>query len=554
MRKIVVGKNESAPALIEKISAELAPEITLVIPKNSALKDAMGSFDLIARAAREVDKRITVESVDEDILALARGGGLDASHPLFSQGGGLRPFADILPMAKAESEAQVKITRKKGKKTVNVSVPVESEAASVTLKPNGPDVSFQPQVRVAPSNLRVIAPPLETDQAEISKSSPRSFWSRPKTWLWLTSLLVLIGLALWLITAFFSRVTVTVNFRKTQFQNSDTFLADKTITGTNLDQKTLPAEVFKDRKNTTQLFPASGRAQVSQKAKGEIVIYNAYNSKPQILVATTRFQAPDGKMFRLDSQVTVPGAEVVDGKIIPASVTANVTADVAGPGYNVGPVPKLTIPGFKGTPRYDAFYGNLPQGTSDGFIGERGVPTNQDIAAAKIKTTSILTGSFTENVLASRPADYKILEGASSVAVTKLTVNSNTNAQGNFSVLGEAEYQAIGFRETDLKTILLQVATQNQPGQVFEKIDLTYSNVKPNFTQGTLQFTAAAAGILRPDFSADKFKQSILGLGIGEAQSLTGKLPGLSDAKLSLWPTWLGTVPGDPQRVMIITN
>ncbi len=70
----------------------------------------------------------------------------------------------------------------------------------------------------------------------------------------------------------------------------------------------------------------------------------------------TRFLALDGKIFRLTKGITVPGAKIVEGKIIPSSIEAAVIADQPGEAYNIGPVSRFSIPGLKGTPKYEAFY------------------------------------------------------------------------------------------------------------------------------------------------------------------------------------------------------
>ena len=94
-------------------------------------------------------------------------------------------------------------------------------------------------------------------------------------------------------------------------------------------------------------------------------------------------------------------------------------ADQAGPDYNVSSTPKLTIPGFEGTPKYTAFYGALASGTSGGFVGEKAVPTASDIAAAKQKVTDTLTSDLQNSLTGSYTNNFKILPGATAIQITK---------------------------------------------------------------------------------------------------------------------------------------
>src|SRR3989344_8299374 len=58
----------------------------------------------------------------------------------------------------------------------------------------------------------------------------------------------------------------------------------------------------------TTTVSTSGMQHVSKPATGVITIFNAHSTASQELVATTRFSAPDGKVYRIRSTVVVPGA------------------------------------------------------------------------------------------------------------------------------------------------------------------------------------------------------------------------------------------------------
>jgi hypothetical protein len=72
MKKIIVEKNESVADLIDRILNEPDNKITLVIPKGSALGKTMRNFHILRREIEDVGKAITIESVDENILAFAK--------------------------------------------------------------------------------------------------------------------------------------------------------------------------------------------------------------------------------------------------------------------------------------------------------------------------------------------------------------------------------------------------------------------------------------------------------------------------------------------------
>ena len=89
---------------------------------------------------------------------------------------------------------------------------------------------------------------------------------------------------------------------------------------------------------------SSGRASSgNQKARGTLIISNEYSSDTQPLIATTRFETGDGKIFRLAESVTVPGVTIVDGKRQPGIVEAVVIADAPGmPTMSLRPILRLS--------------------------------------------------------------------------------------------------------------------------------------------------------------------------------------------------------------------
>lgn len=361
-----------------------------------------------------------------------------------------------------------------------------------------------------------------------------------------------------IVNNYFNKADVVITFTRTPWSYEHAFSADKSVSNVDFNKNILPGWIVTDTKNTVQLYPASSNKDVSQKAQGTITIYNAYSSAPQTLVATTRFATPDGKIFRIPASVIVPGAQINNGNIIPSSIDATVVADVAGEGYNVGPVSKLTIPGFKGSPRYDGFYGELKSGTSGGFIGEKAVPTADDIAKAKDKTTAALRSALDNSLTAAYPTDCKVLDGAEQFNVTKLKVDEDTNASGSFSVLGEANILVLCFRETGEKSLdsfLSAAAAASNPNMVFDgNPQINYSQIKVDFKNGKETFDVSASGDLKPDFSADDFKSSILGKNVSDVRSAIAALPHLASAKVSLWPIWLWSLPANPNHVKITVN
>ncbi len=545
IKKISVEKNEGAGEVVDRILGEPDRALVLVVPKGSALGKSARNFHLIKQETAAAGKKISVESVDEHILALAKNAGMAAGHPLLKERGvsGIAGISDIVPVAAAadmhEEESVEEETAEE--ETENIYEETKQEAQTFLKEENR---FFK---------KRVIPPASEAEEEEEAVRRGAAWGKRT---LWAAVALVIFAAILYGVTVFFGSAKIGITFKKTPWAYAATITADKAVSVINTSANIIPAQIFLVPKNITQLFPASGKQAVSLKARGVITIYNAYSSSPQTLVATTRFVTPDGKIFRLADSVIVPGAKITNGQIVPSSTSAAIVADQPGPAYNVSSTPKLTIPGFKGTPRYDAFYGSIASSTSGGFIGTKAVPTASDIAAAKQKVTDILTSDLEDGITGSYTSNFKILDGATNIQITKLTVNTSTNESGQFSVFGEGTFSAIGFDEsgtatTSLKYFLWLLSQSTKPSSTFSNLALNYASVSPNFSAGKLSFSLNAQGSLEPAFSVDDFRGSVAGERISDAKNAVASLPDLEEGTISVWPAWLWQLPSNPNKIQV---
>jgi hypothetical protein len=571
-KKILVEKEESVGEVIDRILGEPDNTLLLVVPKGSMLGKSARNFHLIEREAADAGKEISVESVDENILAFAKNAGMTIGHPLLRERGvmGTSGISDIVPVVRHE-----KVREAVGETDAEER---EVEEPLRGRRRNGHKASLEAKEDVTEDvGDGGIGANEEVRQEERSffKEEDRFFKKRPLSvveetndeaeeepsrggagkWIGLAvAALVVFAAILYGITIIFGSAKINITFKKTPWSYTGNFTADKAASRINAANNVIPAQIFSVPKNLTQLFPASGHQNVSLKAQGTVTIYNAYSSSPQTLVATTRFVTPAGKVFRLVNTILVPGAVVTNGVIVPSSIDAAIIADQAGPDYNVSSTPKLTIPGFSGTPKYNAFYGSIASGTSGGYIGEKAVPTAADITAAKQAVTSSLMTALQGGLVGSYTNNFKILPGATTMQIIKLTVNTTTDETGRFSVFGEGTLSAIGFDETAFKAFLLSLAQQTEASSTFNALALTYATATPNFTNGTLGFSLNAQGSLEPTFSVNDFSQTIAGKKISDAKDSISALPELQEGTISVWPAWLWQIPGNPKKIQMTVD
>ncbi|MEK7093913.1 MAG: hypothetical protein AAB903_01060, partial [Patescibacteria group bacterium] len=299
---------------------------------------------------------------------------------------------------------------------------------------------------------------------------------------------------------------------------------------------------------------ATGKKLTSQKATANVMLYNGYDSSPQALVATTRLATPDGKIFRLDKSVTVPGAKLESGKITPASIEVTVTADRPGTEYNVGPFEKMTVVGFKGTPKYDGFYAVMKEKAKGGIIGEVPFPTDDDIKKAEEKTRGIIQSSLDLDIRRRVPEELKILKEASTAQVSKLVLDKVTDEQGNFSVQGEGQLSVIAFKETDVEKVLENIMKEDHTDQAFRTITVNYSNAQPDFVNGKMSIMVKGVAVLTSPLDSNSLKGQVAGKSLSEAKRVLSALAGLEQAKIGIYPPWLWSMPSNPERITVILD
>jgi len=318
----------------------------------------------------------------------------------------------------------------------------------------------------------------------------------------------------------------------------------------------LPAELFAERRNLQLSFLANGKEKIEKKAQGKITIYNSYSSDPQKLIVSTRFLTPDNKIFRLAEAITIPGAKIQEGKIIPSSIEADVIADQAGAEYNIGPIARFTIPGFKDTPKYAGFYAKSDQAMVGGFVGEVTVPTDKDISDAQTKIRQVLSDNLKTVIFSQLPKEFKVIDGSSVFTVLSEKINKEVDKDNKFSIFADAQMKLIAFRENDLKDVLTARSLSQLASGNYEVVEsnIEYGAPRPNFVNGEMSFPAKGQIILERKIDTDRFRQQILSKNEIDLKSLVFSLPGLEKAQISFWPIYIKQVPNKIERIKILVQ
>ena len=527
---------------MEKIIDAEDNEVVLAVPRFSHIGESLSNFHLLRREADALDKKITIESVDDHVIELAEMAGIPAVNPFFTKN--RRQFSDIVMPEKKQKGKRQKISTGvfPDEEEEEVKKLFRRDELKENLSDNFDDYKV-PEIVLEKSK--------RDWGALIPKFSMPSFSITRRFWIWVLVLIVAGGLG-FVAVKILPRAKVAIIPQTKDWIYKDSIVTDKSL-GMDISKMIIPNQIFSQTKNVYLKFPASGKRNVEKFAKGMMTVYNSYSSDPQPLVERTRFMSPDGKLFRLVKTTTIPGAKIAEGKIIPSSIDVDVVADQAGPDYNIGPVKLFTIPGLKGTPKYQAFYGESKADMTGGFVGEVAYPTADDIKKAKESAKGTLEESLNTELFVKIPKDFKIMDGAKKFKVTEQKADEEADENSQFGIFSEAQLSFIVFKEKDLKDLLNKRAVQ-EGGPDFDvrTSEFTYGLARADFEKGTLSFPVDYKSVLVRKINVEELKNNILGKSEAELKTSIFALPGLKSATVSLWPFWVKKVPKDLEKIEIV--
>jgi len=496
------------------------------------LASSRNNFKLLKRESSSAGKVMSIESVDEDVLELCDAFDIKCVNPFF---GKRKSVTDIVVKEIAEDSA------------VRESITPKEEPPAVETTKKGSIFGERKEI----SELWKGGPVV------IEEKQKPSIWNKALKFLIIIVLASILG---WVAVYVLPRAKIDLVLQKINWDFSGTVTVSslREISSVNDSNSIeLPGVLFIKAKNIVKAYPATGREQVERRATGTITVYNEYSSDPQVLVQNTRFSTPDGKVFRTNEKITVPGAKISDGKIVASSINVKVTADKPGEEYNVGPVERFRIPGFQGSPKYEAFYGSSSGLMTGGFVGEIKVPTEDDIAKAKEDVSKALEDNARLELSLSMPSNIKVLDKSSIFSMTKEEISKEAGKDGNFSVTADGELKIMGFKETDLISALTSKITAESEVDLvihshsLEESDKGYGEPMLDLAKSSMTFSLDFKSSWVRLFDPEKFKADAIGKNKAEITSLVYSVPGFKSGEVSLWPIWVRYAPKNVSKIVV---
>ncbi len=363
------------------------------------------------------------------------------------------------------------------------------------------------------------------------------------------SLIAVLGVS---VVVFVPRADVTVLVKELSASADAEINARADAKNVDIEGKIIPMRLVEIEKDITQSFPGTGQSSLSDKrARGMVTISNVFGATSQLLVATTRFETPEGKIFRLTKTLTVPGTKNENGKVVPGTVDAEVAADAAGSDYNIAPT-SFTIPGLKGGPKYAAITAASTATFVGGGAGDAAVASvsADDVIRAKDAAEKKLPEALRAEIAKDLQPGEKLLNDA---------VLSQTLSEGAFpgagAIASNFEYRihvsarALVFSESDARTV---AAALLGDGTRVEDVSVEYTVPRPDFTAKSMVVKAKVSVSKSQSLDIEAVKKDILGKSVGDVQTIFATYPNIQKIEVVFWPKFMTSrIPSRASQVSV---
>lgn len=564
---IYVKTDEEITSVADKLIESNAKEIFLVIPKGSAIGQSLVNLKLLKREADNLGKKITIVTQEETLQRLAKKTDFLVAESLenpktetdeeaiLSEQISADDFEDLLKEERRPGPLSmvdiVKSDRVGGAKLLARKVDVISKMEpGPTFKKD--KAEKEPVIKIYKNQDRV---PRKTEQIikTLGETAVPSF-SIKIFGIFILAALVIAGLMFFLVLPK-AEVFLTPRSEKTVVDMS--VLADKNASVIDSSLNKIPAQLIKIEDRLSSEFLTTGERQLNEKARGKITVFNAYSSSPQALVETTRFLSEDGKIFRLTKTIIIPGAKIEEGQIVPSSIEVEVEADEVGSSYNIGPT-SFTIPGFKGSPKYNGFYGRSNSQMSGGSTEKVKVLTQEDFDKAKEGLWNNLRDKIKKEASEQTSEEFKLFEEAVSIqmAETKSSVEIGAKAE-NFTLNIKGAGKVLVFSQNDIIQLLkkdLAIEPEGKKELIVNNNSLNYKNIKADFDKGQLSFKVQGEQEVVWKVDEQEIKEMIVGKSEEEIRQIFSQRPEVEKIKVSLWPFWVKKITTQTDRIKITVD
>lgn len=313
----------------------------------------------------------------------------------------------------------------------------------------------------------------------------------------------------------------------------------------------VPYEMIKITKTKSASVEATAEEMVEEKASGRIVVYNNFSSEPQRLIIRTRFESPEGLIYRIPESIVVPG-KTANG---PGQIEVQVFADEPGEKYNIEKQ-DFTVPGFKNdSARYKGFYAKGVTEMSGGFVGKikRVEPNLKKSTLDRLE--SELRTEVEQELKLKIPAELTLVQNAIFFEAKDLP-QQDTDKTTNLTK--EVTGYALAFKKESLSKVLTDKYLkdtgpwQNIPSLITDFSLLKIKAQPTSIPKGEIvELELEGETLAKAKIDPETLISALAGAKRSSIPTIIDSLVGIESLKASIRPSWKRSFPERPDKIYI---
>jgi hypothetical protein len=401
----------------------------------------------------------------------------------------------------------------------------------------------------SPRGVVRAVPELDSGKRAPHQNPQRKGGGRGKVFLW-TAIFAAVIVVAFVSSVIFAAAEVLVTPEEQNIFVSGSFNALPVDSADLLEA--IPYSTLDFTKTASKTVPASGTEEVEEHSRGTITVYNNFGKASQRLIANTRFETADGLIFRIRDSIVVPGQGVgASGTTVPGSFEVVVYADEPGETYNIGPT-EFTIPGFSGSPRFEAFSAESKSPMSGGFKGKKRVATAESIEQTKLELREELRELAVKSLETDAPDGYIAPEGG--IKITFSSMPTAPDGENGVTLSEEARVTAVLFPLDILSERIARDAIPGFEGNPIRIANINQAEISFDDTarvDAGLAFTVEGSLLFRAIIDADSLINDLLGKDKDALPTILGGYPGIKQAEIIMRPFWKGSFPNEATDIRV---
>lgn len=536
---IYIDTEDDITAIIGKVKAAEQHIVALVPPKRIGAIQSAVNLKLVHRAAEQAGKRLVIISNNGALMALAGSVGIPVAKSLQS-----RPEIAEIPALNIDDGDDV-IDGDNFVEPLSGNKKAEDAALNAVMTD---DVTAASTDGDSSNNNQRTKRGGSASRGKTHIPNFNKF--RKKLFIILGLVILLVGFIVWA-TVFAPHATVTVTARASSSALSTQVKLGTSLT-TSLTDGTIKAILKTSTKSVSIPFTATGKKDEGTRATGTVTFSNSENSTSATLPAGYKVSSSSGATYITEGSVTVPGATLSHGKVIPGTASVTVIATANGSSYNGATGSASTDGTVDGATFTTATSGGtdktvtiVQQGDIDNVSGD--IVSQSDSDAAKKALESQLGSSYI--VL-----DTSFRTDTSAVTASPAVGAEAADSKGTLA--GTLTFSIVAVPRSEVGTFLDAYYAQQIDGKSDQKVydnglsGVSLTNISA-LDNSDYSANITANGKIGPKIDDDALKQIVKGKKSGEIQSDIEQTNGVDSVDVKLSPFWVTTAPNDTSKIQI---